>query len=265
MKKGLIYTILFVLSLAGCKKIGDAYLGVPLQPRFDENTFVPGLNIFGVIRPDSTGVFNNSFVEIQKVIPAIGTTDSFMVDTTQVLVELISGSGSVDFCQFELTDFDSTFSQVNYRPSCNYAPKAGDVYMIECTYMDLPVLTAYTHVPNKAEIIKDSLIFQDQVLTFVTVVDTSIFMLDAYCYSNGVAVGFKRLPASVYQNTHFLIETAASSIDSIEVYSYDYNLTNYMLESNTSLNFNKYRESYSVVANGYGVFGSVNRMVLLME
>ena len=72
----LLIVVIFVLIVTGCKKMVDFYLGMPLQPTIDENTFVPGLNIFGIIRPDSTGGYNNSYIMLQKVLPAIGIGDS---------------------------------------------------------------------------------------------------------------------------------------------------------------------------------------------
>lgn len=239
----------------------DFYLGVPYQPKFDEDSFVPGLNIFGVIRTDSTMAYNNSFVEVQKVVPANDFEDSIFVDTIEIIVELFHSPFESESYGFYLTNSENIFSQTNYRPSGNFRPNAGDVLNIECYHPDLPVLTAQTIVPNHAQLIPGSLKETDKQIFFELASDSSIYMFDIYSYSSGITTGIVRLPTSKNQNTSIEIQNHFA-IDSVVIYSYDYHLANYYLSSNTSLNFNKYKVSFSEVEGGYGVFGALNRAVL---
>lgn len=259
MKIRLFFLLLVGFMFSQCKDAADFYLGVPLQPRFDENPFKKGLNIFGVIRIDSSFAHNNSFVEIQKIIPAVGSEDSIFIDTALVYVENMGNQSTFNFI---LTDFEGTFDQVNYRPQNGFAPIAGEQFKIECSYSDLPVLTAYTQIPNKPQWDETSISGNDHVLNFNFVYDSTIFMFDVYLYSNGYVSGYSRLAQEGTGNTPVEIAFPGEKVDSLVAFSYDYNLANYYLTSNTSLNFNKYRESFSEVENGFGVFGSLNKNIL---
>ena len=245
-----------LLLLTSCKDIVDFYIGIPLQPATDENSFIPGLNIFGIIRPDSTEVYNNSFIVLQKVIPAVGSSDSLDVDTTSVRIEKINAPESTYV--FFLTHYDHVFREDEYRPDLNFRPQAGDIYTVECVYRDLPVLTARTIVPNVPVIRMNTITETENSLSFEIQPDTSIFMFDIYIYAAGKLAGYQRLPGEQANGTPVLFNSLQGRADSIDIYSYDYNMALYYMTSNTSLNFNKYRESFSIVENGYGVFGALN-------
>lgn len=248
--------LVILLMLSACKEIGEFYLGIPLQPKFEENSFTPGLNIFGILNTDSTGSFNNSFIVIEKVLPAVGKIDSFNVDTVLVTIE---NNNSNSEQLFLLTNFDETFSQVNYRPVEYFAPKPGEIYSISCVHSDFPTLRATTIIPAKAVLETTSIIKQNNFLSFEIKPDTSIYMMDVYCYIDTLKPSPYRFAAETEQNTLIEIPVNGNKVDSVVVYSYDYNMAKYYLTSNTSLNFNKYRNSYSTVENGYGVFGSINK------
>ncbi|MBN2485627.1 MAG: hypothetical protein JXB34_06610 [Bacteroidales bacterium] len=265
MKKFISLTI-SVLLLASCKEAADFYLGIPLQPRFDENSYTPGLNIFGVVRPDSTGNYNNSFVEIQKVVPAVGSIDSLEVDTIKVTVSYITegqGSGATKFVQ---STFDNTFKQANYRPENTFVPKALQSFYLTCEHPSLPVLTATTMVPEKAVLVPGSIVTGDKYLAFEIQADTSIFMLDVYVFSSSDNLLFSQRYGTISgTSTKIELPINAGYAARAVIYSYDSNLAKYYLASNTSLNFNKYRKPYSTVENGYGVFGSVNISIFVLK
>lgn len=265
MKKSKTYILilLFIIIINSCKEATDFYLGIPLQPRFEDNNFQEGLNIFGIIRVDSTGRYNNSFVEVQKIIPAIGTEDSILVDTSKVYLEHIVNQ---EIYEFSLTDFDSTFSQTYYRPKHGFNPHAGDVFKIECIYAELPILTAYTIVPEVPKWDINSILIEDNIVRFDLKPDSTIFMYDLYVFSNGFISGYSRLAAeNDSSDTRVFLEYSGEKADSILAFGYDYNLATYYLTTNISLNFNKYRESFSIVENGFGVFGSINSNVLILS
>jgi hypothetical protein len=257
-----ILILLFIIVI-GCKDAANVYLGIPLQPRFDNNSFAEGLNIFGIIRVDSANGYNNSFVELQKIIPAVGAEDSILVDTSSVIIE---NTIEQKIFEFSLTNADSTFSQANYRPSNNFSPSSGDIFRIECTSMELPVLTAHTIVPQKPKWRENSLEINHSSISFNLLPDSTIFMYDLYVFCHGAVCGYSRIASeNDSTDTHVIIDISTDAADSIVAYGYDYNLAGYYLTSNVSLNFNKYRESFSMVENGFGVFGSVNSNIFVLE
>ncbi|MBN1416634.1 MAG: hypothetical protein JW973_16140 [Bacteroidales bacterium] len=247
---------LLIFLVTGCQDVVDFYIGVPLQPSVDESGFIPGLNIFGIIRPDSTDAINNSFIMLQKVIPAVGSSDSLDVGTALVRVEK-TGVIAVTY-DFMLTRYDTVFRQEAYRPDDDFSPQAGDVFLVECTYTGLPVLTAGTIVPNAPEIMMNTVVQTGNTLTFEIQPDTSIYMLDIYVYADGMEAGYQRIPGNQTAGTPVTFSSFHGYADSIDIFGYDNNLAVYCMTSNTSLNFNKYRESFSTVENGYGVFGALN-------
>lgn len=262
MKKIIAAAILSLL-LTSCKETLDVYLGVPLQPRFDSDTFKPGLNIFGVIRIDSTASFNNSFILLQKVVPAVGDSTGWEIDTATVWVSKLSIHDTDTVCEFVLSSRDSIFRETAYRPECNFNPQPGDIYISECIYEDMPVLYAKTIVPNKPVCTSPTFTFENNSVELSVLPDTTFFMLDAFVYSNGQVINSVRLPSVDELNTNILVSPVYEEPDSVVLFSYDYNLAVYYLASNTSLNFNKYRKSFSTVENGYGVLGAINKNTFL--
>jgi hypothetical protein len=253
-----------LLVLASCRQIVDFYMGVPLQPTFEENSFVPGLNIFGILRPDSTGACNNSFVQVQKVARAVGDDDSIWVDSVGVRVFNVSepAEGSTLFYN---STCNETFKQEQYRPQSAFEPKAGQLYSIQCNYLELPILEAQTIIPNKSVADLTTLWNENGELYLELLPDSSIYMVDIFIFSEGKSIGYSRLATEVFLRTQLSMNNLPSRADSLVIFSYDYNLADYYLTSNTSLNFNKYRESFGSVQNGYGVFGSLNKTFYRIE
>ena len=67
----ILFTIFSLLIIYSCEEVADYYLGFNQQPEIIENTFEPGLNLFGILRPDSKQGFNKSFVFVQQLWPAL--------------------------------------------------------------------------------------------------------------------------------------------------------------------------------------------------
>ncbi len=260
MKK-LLFIIIPVLF--SCKESLDVYLGIPLQPTFDENTFKPGLNIFGVLRTDSTLHYNNSFLIVQKVLPAVGDSTNWDVDSASaVLTEETDNNVQDNIHDFVLSDKDGAFEKALYRPDGIFKPKPGEIYSLECYSEGLPTLYARTIIPNKPVKAENSEEFSHNALSFELQRDTTYFMADIYTYYNATILDYQRLSVEPSSNTKVTVPILSEKPDSILIFTYDYNLAVYYLTSNTSLNFNKYRASFSTVENGYGVLGSINHCVL---
>jgi hypothetical protein len=259
MKKLALLVLTFiVLFSSGCKDMVDFYLGVPFQPAIDKNAFVPGLNIFGIIRPDSTMGYNNSYIMLQKALPATGSEDS--LDLNTAIVKIFHGNKSADnlVCYFLPSNYNGTFEDEYYRPQCDFSPQAGDTILVECSYLELPVLKGLTIVPNKPELLQNTILITENSVSFDVKQDSSIYIFDIYLFNGNRIINYLRIPASSASDTHIKLSWQGADADSLVIYGYDYNFSKYYLTSNTSLNFNKYRETYSTVEDGYGVFGSLN-------
>lgn len=260
----ILATIVSTFSMVSCKDALDVYLGIPLQPTFDENDFTPGLNIFGVLRTDSTSGFNNSFVEVQKVVAAVGDSSGWDVDSATVIITQAGSEDTETEVEFAKTTLNHIFEQENYRPTVQFKPRAGHIFNIECISGDLPILTAQAIVPNKPSIVDNSLAFSNHILEFELQSDTSYYMVVIYAFANGEIASSMRSATTQDIHTAISFDDLDTKPDSIQIYTYDKNLSTYYLTSNISLNFNKYRASFSTVDNGYGVFGAINQSTFIV-
>jgi hypothetical protein len=249
-----------------CSETADIYLGIPLQPKIDENNFEPGLNIIGSIRPDFSDTINKSFVHVQEVAPAINNYPEFTIDSLIIRDAnvLITDNNNNEY-EFSYTQYDSLFNERQYRPKTNFVPEPGMLYKINCTYNDLPVLSSSTIVPKKPVLLENTFLMSGNNLYFEIEADTTSFMYEIYVYNNKQNTGYARVVSSFTENTPVEIILSENNAKTIEIYAYDYNLASYYITSNTSLNFNKYRKTFGNVENGYGVFGSLNFIIYNME
>lgn len=254
-------TYLFAsVFLFSCQDALDFYLGVPMQPDFEEDQFIPGLNIFGVIRTDTTANLNNSIIDLERVMRAVGDTGDLEIDTAQIKVTLYNGMASKDVI-FKPSTYNGIFDQTHYRPVGDFYPKEGQLLAVECSYENLPILTATTIIPNKPEIVDGSFSTTNNDISFFVESDTSFQLLDVYVYIDSDMIDFLRIPTTSDADIQISFNALPAGFNRVDIYAYDANLSNYILTSNTSLNFNKYREPYSTVENGYGVFGSINYLM----
>lgn len=264
MKSVLKFIFILLPLVLSCKKTTDIYLGVPLQPKFDENSFIPGLNIFGILRPDFSANSSNSFVIVHKVTKAVGDTSFWLVENAQVAISPEQGSSLYAFIQSSDKEYvkDRPFS-----PPANFVPTAGETYNIRCSTPDLPELSGTTYIPKNPNLIYQTWHKQKNTLFLRFQKDSGIYMLDLIAYNNGEIFGKQRnaIVGNNSENTEIEMPALPTKPDSIVVFSYDKNLATYYLTSNTSINFNKYRVPFSTVENGYGVFGSLNKAVFNLK
>ena len=95
-------------------------------------------------------------------------------------------------------------------------------------------------------------------MSFEIQADTTIFMLDVYVYTAGELAGYQRLPGEQATYTRCYFHPCRAGLTALMYTAMITIWPLYYMTSNTSLNFNKYRESFSTVENGYGVFGALN-------
>lgn len=254
MKK--LFCILLICFTFSCEKAVEYYFGINMQPDFLEDDFVPGLNIFGVIRTDSTDDINGSFVYIQKVIRAVGDSLSEIeIDSADVCIYRLEKGDATDTILFnQLNISDSSYR--SYVPQTDFIPVQGQTYELKCSASGLPELGGITNIPFQPEITNLSVLHNK--IEFDIIADTTAFMYKIYLLRGDEVFYSNILLPSSGAYTHFSFNGEASQASRIVIYSYDKNLAAYTANSNTEFNINNYRQYDNQVNNGYGVFGSVN-------
>jgi hypothetical protein len=255
--KYLLITASVVLLSVGCSKDSLLDLVLGSQPNFEKGqNFVPGINIFGVIRPDSAGSQPMSVIKVEKVIPSISeTTDSTTLLSLDASVFKISNNKIVDSLSFRIRYPDTTFI---HQPA-DFGPLPGNHFRIICKSPGLPVLTAETIIPAQPSILENSVIAENNKVKFTIIEDRTAFLYDVVLYIGSKKYSQRELRA-MEGNTEveFAVENINNSLRRIVIYGYDKNLSEYLTAQNLFIKPNTYRPPFSSVQNGYGVFGSLN-------
>jgi hypothetical protein len=260
MKK---FGILLLVSLffSSCEKTLDFYLGIYEQPEFTEEGSTEGLNIFGVLRPDFRGEYNQSFVFVQKLWSATDWLEGFeILEEAEIVVYTYSHDRIIDTTRFLLMNPDThLFSDTLYRPLYQFAPEPGVKYELVCSYPGLETARGYLFFPDKPVIRENSVSIEGSSVKFTVGSDTLIKMIDIYIDDGVSRMMLDRVLLSDSTDTDITAELPADpSGFRILIFGYDANLAVYYGNSNTSLNFNKYRTGFTTLETGYGVFGALN-------
>jgi hypothetical protein len=253
--------ISFVLSGCGKDSAFDFFVGG--QPDFiGDHKFIPGLNIFGIIRPDSIQSVPMTFVHVEKAIPAISDESvTFSVDHVHVVFYKIENNIIIDSIILSYSNPHALFPLPEFRPG-RFTPKAGEHYKIKCSAKDLPDLTSETSVPEVPQIAGDSVITSGNKIQFSIKNDSSAALYDAYLDVNGTIYS-QRIVRENNGKTNVKIEVNENikSGAQLTLYAYDIKLSEYFAAANLSFKPNTFRPPFSNVQNGYGCFGSMNILV----
>jgi hypothetical protein len=167
---------------------------------------------------------------------------------------------------FPLVPSDSLFTDTLYRPVENFLPSPGEKYRLTCHLNGIPDAIGETIVPAKPEIKENSLIINDQKIQFTLNADSSIKMIDVYLIETNTDHFVSRIIPSEGSDTDVVIDLPESlQGKKLKLFGYDSHLAAYYGNSNTSLNFNKYRTTISTLESGFGVFGSLNFTVIDLD
>lgn len=254
--QSLLIIIIVWFLFESCEKVAEYYLGIPLQPDFITEDFKPGLNIFGIIRPDSANGNNMSFVHVQKVIKATGdTTKDLEIKNAEIFIFPLVNNSTTDTISFILNK-DTTGTYTRYGPVGIFSPLAGHTYELKCMAVGLPDLGGLTRIPLKPGII--GLSNSSGLVQFDILPDTNTFLYKVYLiHDTNILYNQTFLPAG-QENVHVQINVSIPIGTDLFVYAYDENLANYIANSNVAFNINAFRQYDNQVTNGYGVFGSLN-------
>jgi len=157
MKIQIIYNLGFTAVLMFTTVSCEYYLGINQQPEFEDTTIEEGLNIFGLLRPDSRENFNKSFVFVQQIWPALDMESFAIIKNAFVQVEHLVNDTVQSTVNFPLMPSDSLFTDTLYRPVTHFIPQPGERYRLVCTFEGLPDAIGETVCPPCPEILENSL------------------------------------------------------------------------------------------------------------
>ena len=250
-----------LLFVTGCNKddFFDFYIGS--QPNFlSDHPFVPGLNIFGVIRPDSLDGKSMNSIYVEKVIPAVSETeDSTTVTDFDAVIYKTDNNVVIDSLSFTYLYPDTIFT---HKPA-DFKPLPGNHFKINCRASDLPVLTAETIIPNIPVIVENSINLNGNKIQFSISADTTAYLYDVYLIVESCQK-VQRVLRSKNNNTSIEIDAVLpiNSNARVMIYAYDKNLAQYFTAPNLFVKPNTYRPPFTTVQGGYGCFGSLNLLTI---
>ncbi len=256
-KSGAI-TILLLFSTTFINNCENPITGYGPQPRYIENlSFIPMLNILGVLRPDTLEGLPQSFVHLEKSYPFNEFPDSTIITDAQVILYKYEGTAIVDSVRLTYSNYQANFQTWEYRDS-TYFPETGVSYGISCNRQGFPNLKGLTCVPQIPVIDDDSIQITAERLSFKIKRDSQVALYDIY-FLVGDRTYQSRLRRPETGDTEVVLELnqLPAGEGELLVYGYDLNLSEY-ITYNISIKPNTYRAPYSTVENGYGCFGSLN-------
>ena len=237
----------------------EYYVGINQQPEFTDTDIEEGMNIFGLLRPDFKADYNKSFVFVQKMWPVLELGGYTIISDASVWVEHVEDGDTIEAIEFPMMPSDSLFSDTLYRPVTDFVPLPGEKYRLICRHNELPDAMGEAVFPSKPRIVENSLSVDGRSISFTLATDTLIKMVDIYITGGTYSQWLERIVPEDQSDTEInLLVPFDPAGYQLKIFSYDANLAVYYGNSNTSLNFNKYRTTISTLESGYGVFGALN-------
>ncbi|HHU99155.1 MAG TPA: hypothetical protein PLB07_06970 [Bacteroidales bacterium] len=258
MKKKQIYIVSLGLALLlfSC----EYYIGLNQQPKFVNKHTEEGLNVFGLLRPDSTEGFNKSFVYVNRVFPALELEGYDILKPVFVKIDKIVQDSLTESVVFSLLPSQTVRTDTVYRPATYFSPGAGERYRLTCKYEGMPDAIGETIIPSKPQIDPETIIIDRKMISFSLLPDSLTGMVDIYQIAdNDNHLLVSRLVTFPDRKTDVeIILPFDHSGTRLMICAYDQNMAAYIGNSNISLNFNKFRTTISTLMSGFGVFGSMN-------
>ncbi|NQV30827.1 MAG: hypothetical protein HQ508_08065 [Candidatus Marinimicrobia bacterium] len=229
----------------------------PMPTTIVETEFEPGLNILGVLRADDLS--GSSFININRAL----TTEEIYSDSIEAFsppvdfVRVVAAGTGVE--HLFIAEDDSSDSG-NYRDS-NMTVRTGEVYDLEIMAPGFPTLTGTTIIPEKVELIANSLALTESSLAFRFPHHTSAFQYKLYLiFAESTAEKVIKPSNGDIIDVDWSYDISAGSPLYLMIAALDENLTRY---GNSPISFipNTYHPDGSTVSGGYGCFGSVSIMI----
>jgi len=231
----------------------------PMPKTIIDTDFVPGLNVFSVLRLD--GQPGSSFLYVERVYETEEMAEeafSPVIKDAEVIVRNEQDQSSFLF----IFEEDSIRGAI-YKND-DFLPVESNQYSLTITVPELPNLFASTVIPVKPSIDSTSLKISDRSLSFILYTSQNTDSYDIYLFlSNGSLHQRIVNPEQDELKIQFDFPVKKGTPLWIEIYGYDPNLSEY-LSSSITLKPQTYYEMVNPVSNGYGCFGSVSKTTIIV-
>jgi hypothetical protein len=236
------------------------------QPKLTEEADTDALNIFGILRPDAVNGNNKSFVFVQRIWPALEFSDFSILKETKVTIDVYQVDSSWLSVDFPLLPPETGFNDTLFRPGGTFDPQPGQRFRITCSHSGLDTACGELIFPREPVIVIGSVQQNSGTVQFALQADSLIEMYEIYLEIAGQSFFVGREIADDNSDTEIDLELGYDLTGArLMIYGYENRLATYVGNSNISLNFNKYREEFSTLESGYGVFGALNFTELILE
>lgn len=233
------------------------------QPIVLENTkHQPKLNVLGILRPDSEQGISLSFVHVEISFPINDYPDSAIVTDADVKVLKIEGNSVVDSANFIYSDF-GVFPSKEYRNQF-FKPQDG-TYQLICQKQDFPILTAQAKMVAAPKIEAESFLVSDNTLSFKIIRNELVALYEVVLQGNSWVINDRFLR---HKQGNVSVEFPLNKIPKgeclLKIFAFDNNLSEYFT-ANLSIKPNIFQKDFSTVENGYGCFGTMNVLEMVIE
>jgi hypothetical protein len=219
-----------------------------------ETEFEPGLNILGVLRADDQA--GTSFINVNRAL----TTEEIYSDSIENFspalnfVRVLSQNSGIEYVFQEGEDSSDLGT---YRDT-TLNVQAGEVYSLEISAPDYPILTGLTRIPQKPQLLANSFSKGINDISFKLQHHTSTFEYKLYLIFHEEILEKVISPSNVdVIEIDWSYDTSFGTPLYLILTALDENLTRY---GNSPISFlpNTYHSDGSTVTGGYGCFGSVS-------
>ena len=225
----------------------------PMPTEIVETEFVPGLNILGVLRADDQA--GTSFINVNRAL----TTEEIYSDSIENFppeVNYVKISSSTSGAEYLFIRGEDSSDWGDYRDT-SLNVMAGGAFNLEIVAPGFPILTGSTMIPNKPQIVTNSLALDMNNLTFQIQHHTSAFEYKLYLFFPGAVLEKVVKPTNGNMiEVDWDFSTSNGLPLNLGLTALDENLTRYG-NSPISIIPNTYHPDGSTVRGGYGCFGSV--------
>ena len=242
-----IFNLTFLLC--SCEKVFETYVGLPLQPTNINSVYVPGLNVFGVLKAGAIIDTLNHYFEVHYIPHVFDTMSSFIINDADVTLQN-------DFNTYILNNVED-----GLYFNLDIVPIPGGEWNYTCVY-DTFEVTSLTIIPNMPVVDKSIIEISDGSIKFSIDYDASAFMYDVY-YIDENSFITKRIVPEYANDIEVLLDieyNESSAMNLLYVIAYDQKYEQYVTTSNIFFKPNAFRPRFTTVDGGYGCFGSLTSL-----